>query len=900
MKYFLQAIEENRHLVRLTDQEIKDLLIACRNPRDDRIEFHESMTRLVEELRNSEHAAAFLTKVAKRDAPDYYDVIKSPMDLGTMLRNIKSGRYKTKAQFMRDLDLIWDNCLTYNSEPTHPLRYSVQVMRNKANHLLTYVHDSNDIREILQNWNPSGSSKKGSTSNQGMAPSFGSDLPTENGLSNGGPSMINGRSMSLHSKRFSTSAIDTPFEQRPAVLRSAEGMNHFSTFDEALSQTDAEFQEFFSSSSSIAGPSREPMNTLKRFEVGDASSSTSSVLVRDLESYGHDGVLYDALTQSTLDKGKEEEKRDGRMTNGTMVELSSKKGKKHSPSKRIDYPLQSGESSNGTANGDRFLGAWWNSTGHTSLLPNGMTPSSTSVRIKQGPLRLIGEQCKSRKKRKTSHSTSDAFGGDRLLEKNVMTVTKLRKTHAKFGSLLSHLENEEPIPAALAVVSSDESEGEDDDDGGDVGKREGAKHKRSNRNYHKEVDIAVSEPFMYDSLDNPFRKLNTQSAKEVTLDKTMVLIAHAGFEASQASAAGVLADVVGEYISNIGRTLRLYLDHYCQEMGGEELILHTLFQNGGMSVRTLESYIVDDVMRRGAKLGDLLSKLQSSYKEKIANTTLNMEDEAYFAEGNSDQIMEGGFAQNMGDDFFGFKELGLDKELGVDMSQLVVPHRLFNKGAGVASGSSSRMNGTVAGRIGGGGGGASNGAGAALGGGAKNVGGGEAVLFDPPPPFIALTDAAIQAQIGILQGFYRDLTRTRGQYHSTSRKGVGAGGEYGEEEDDEDDDDEEDDEEGEGREHRSRNRGQLVLLEEEMERQRYKVPPNGKMPKRAMKIKGEMEKRRQSGTNGNNNTANSAKSTLGSEKVKNGSSSTTMTTATTATTSATTTTSKKKKKKSSA
>ena len=55
--------------------------------------------------------------MAKRDAPDYYDVIKNPMDLGTMLRNVKSSRYKTKAQFMRDLDLIWDNCLIYNSEP---------------------------------------------------------------------------------------------------------------------------------------------------------------------------------------------------------------------------------------------------------------------------------------------------------------------------------------------------------------------------------------------------------------------------------------------------------------------------------------------------------------------------------------------------------------------------------------------------------------------------------------------------------------------------------------------------------------------------------------------------------------------------------------------------------------
>jgi transcriptional activator SPT7 len=42
------------------------------------------------------------------------------MDLSTMLRNVKSGRYKTKADFVTDLDLIWDNCLYYNSQEVRP------------------------------------------------------------------------------------------------------------------------------------------------------------------------------------------------------------------------------------------------------------------------------------------------------------------------------------------------------------------------------------------------------------------------------------------------------------------------------------------------------------------------------------------------------------------------------------------------------------------------------------------------------------------------------------------------------------------------------------------------------------------------------------------------------------
>lgn len=43
-------------------------------------------------------------------------VIQKPMDLSTMLRNVKASRYKNKADFVADLDLIWANCLFYNAQ----------------------------------------------------------------------------------------------------------------------------------------------------------------------------------------------------------------------------------------------------------------------------------------------------------------------------------------------------------------------------------------------------------------------------------------------------------------------------------------------------------------------------------------------------------------------------------------------------------------------------------------------------------------------------------------------------------------------------------------------------------------------------------------------------------------
>lgn len=39
------------------------------------------------------------------------------MDLGTVLKKVKSHVYKSKAEFKEDIDLIWENCLLYNTSP---------------------------------------------------------------------------------------------------------------------------------------------------------------------------------------------------------------------------------------------------------------------------------------------------------------------------------------------------------------------------------------------------------------------------------------------------------------------------------------------------------------------------------------------------------------------------------------------------------------------------------------------------------------------------------------------------------------------------------------------------------------------------------------------------------------
>jgi len=48
---------------------------------------------------------------------DYPDVIKNPMDTGTLKKNIDAGQYTTFEQCFKDLAVIWDNCKAYNYSP---------------------------------------------------------------------------------------------------------------------------------------------------------------------------------------------------------------------------------------------------------------------------------------------------------------------------------------------------------------------------------------------------------------------------------------------------------------------------------------------------------------------------------------------------------------------------------------------------------------------------------------------------------------------------------------------------------------------------------------------------------------------------------------------------------------
>jgi transcriptional activator SPT7 len=150
LKHLIGRIDLKRHTVPLSDAEIRHLMNEVRKNRskwasEDNVgqeELYEALEKVLSELKaHTEFSTPFLQRVNKRDAPDYYNFIKHPMDLGSMTKKLKGLQYKSKADFVTDLNLIWDNCLKYNQDMNHPLRRMANGMRREAEKLIPLIPD---------------------------------------------------------------------------------------------------------------------------------------------------------------------------------------------------------------------------------------------------------------------------------------------------------------------------------------------------------------------------------------------------------------------------------------------------------------------------------------------------------------------------------------------------------------------------------------------------------------------------------------------------------------------------------------------------------------------------------------------------------------------------------------
>lgn len=58
-----------------------------------------------------------------------------------MTKKLKSTAYKSKAEFVADLELIWGNCLKYNADLGHALRRNANMMKKESEKLIPLIPD---------------------------------------------------------------------------------------------------------------------------------------------------------------------------------------------------------------------------------------------------------------------------------------------------------------------------------------------------------------------------------------------------------------------------------------------------------------------------------------------------------------------------------------------------------------------------------------------------------------------------------------------------------------------------------------------------------------------------------------------------------------------------------------
>lgn len=90
--------------------------------------FREKAQKVMDQLRKKDAIWPFVERVNEEVAPDYYQLIKTPMWLEKVAHKLELGEYEDSLErFSEDLNRIFDNAISYNRPDTVYHKYAVQL-----------------------------------------------------------------------------------------------------------------------------------------------------------------------------------------------------------------------------------------------------------------------------------------------------------------------------------------------------------------------------------------------------------------------------------------------------------------------------------------------------------------------------------------------------------------------------------------------------------------------------------------------------------------------------------------------------------------------------------------------------------------------------------------------------
>ncbi|CAK7207589.1 Transcriptional activator spt7 [Sporothrix eucalyptigena] len=698
LKHLIARIDSKRDQVKATDAELRSLINEVRKNRSKwaseenvgQEELYEALEKVLSELKaHTEYSTPFLQRVNKREAPDYHLYVKQPMDLGTMTKKLKGLQFKSKAEFVADLNLVWDNCLKYNRDAGHPLRRMATGMRKEAEKLIPLIPDltirSRAEVEAEERRKQNGGDDDG-----------GEDSDDEPIMSSRGRKTAGAKGVANKSRAGGTTTMTTSSTMAGGGTDQREGTPSVDQkpvlqLNGLLAKTGREGSDFGGGDAGSNG-----FSTPLGAGAGGAGSLTpsginghlSNVDAMDIDAassvHGNNGMaalnraLNEAAEQIYEDDAfkiwKQVTKKDRALIAKQRYELFQGnklnvdepallrnkagmrwylKGVKEAEALGILGPASHHQTE--VANRDVHMPSSSKAAETTlaemeddveKVVPDYYEPETIVPDI---PLRLqwvtddegqvVNQNEEFLRLVPAGHFVSPVSKLTKRMESNMRQIQETRKICSKIG----------------------------------VVKQMQIQTQRYDPEPFHEADI---EPHFVCG-DGPFMASETSRA---ALKRSVAKIFfHAGFEELQPSAIETISDIAADYFTKLCRTFNVYNEAEKKEAVGawaergarfqprytpEEVVLHTLYENGH-DIDSLDSYAREEVERLGTKLSGIHDRMRTHLSDLLRPALQDGGTEAF--NDGSEQFVGGDFADELGEDFFGFKALGLDRELGLDI-----------------------------------------------------------------------------------------------------------------------------------------------------------------------------------------------------------------------------------------
>ncbi|KAF9891140.1 Transcriptional activator spt7 [Aspergillus nanangensis] len=725
LKNLIARIDMKRTMVQASDAELRSLMSEVRKNRskwasEDKIgqeELYEAAEKVLSELKAmTEHSSAFLTRVNKRDAPDYYTIIKHPMDLGTMTKKLKALQYRSKQDFVDDINLIWSNCFKYNTNSDHFLRKHALYMKKETEKLVPLIPDivirdraeveaeerrlqlteldgadESDDEPIMSSRGrkapgksaakkgaaparntPSGSEPPGSSSQPPPPIRADSDIPMD-GTQNGFGTPPPGK--------------DTPSDPTGTGGGLPGSHGDSMEIDGLLPLTNA--------LSALSGPGADLEDP--EYKVWKQVTKKDRAVI--------------AAERHRLFKGD-------KLNSDEPALLRTKNGMRRwlRNQKQINVDGDKVREANSQAMGPdatRETLAEGIEVDEDKVIPDYYDVMSG---VPDLPPQLLWREDSD------GHIVDASEEFLRVLPKGLFTQPE-SKLSRKMDANMRQMQETRKICSKIGIVKQMQLQSQMYQN----------QFQKYNPEPFAEQDIA---PHVMNDEGPVVAPWVCKSALQRSVAK---IFYHTGFEEYQPSSLDAVTDIASDFFRKIGETMKCYMEspkvpvtnsveapaaesQWKRAYTEPEIVLHTL-SSVGIDIESLESYIKDDVERLGAKLSTVHDRLRSLLSELLRPALDAGEDGSHaFADG-SEQFVGGDFAEDINEDFFGFKELGLDKEFG--LATLSVPlHLLQNRMYHAAQSQNTSITQTDP-------------------------------SFSPPPAFPRITKETISSEIGLVQAFLK-------------------------------------------------------------------------------------------------------------------------------------------------